>query len=42
MITFGKRVPKSGSYVLPATVHAAALAVRLWPQWRALKLSAAG
>ena len=41
LITFGKRIPVSGGYVLPVAVLLLALALRLWPQRRGLHLSAA-
>ena len=42
LITFGKRIPVSSGYVLPVVVLLAALTLRLWPQRRALRLSATG
>jgi len=39
LITFGKRIPISAGYVLPVAVLLAALALRFWPQRRALQLS---
>jgi sulfoxide reductase heme-binding subunit YedZ len=41
LITFGKRIPVSGAYLLPVAVLLAALALRFWPQRRAAPLSAA-
>ena len=41
LITFGMRIPMSGSYVLPVAVLLSALALRLWPQQRRLQLSSA-
>ena len=41
LITFGKRIPMSGGYVLPVAVLLMALALRLWPQRRRLQLSTA-
>jgi methionine sulfoxide reductase heme-binding subunit len=41
LVTFGKRIPMSGAYVLPVVVLLAALALRLWPQPRRLELSVA-
>lgn len=41
VITFGKRIPMSGGYVLPVVVLLAALALRFWPQRRALEPSVA-
>jgi sulfoxide reductase heme-binding subunit YedZ len=41
LITFGKRIPMSGGYVLPVAVLVAALVLRLWPQRRALRISVA-
>jgi DMSO/TMAO reductase YedYZ heme-binding membrane subunit len=41
LITFGKRIPMSGGYVLPVVVLLAALALRMWPQRRRVELSAA-
>jgi sulfoxide reductase heme-binding subunit YedZ len=40
LITFGKRIPMSGGYVLPVAMLLIALALRLWPQQRGLQLSA--
>ena len=42
LITFGKRIPLSAGYVLPVAVLLLALALRLWPQRRAVRLAAAG
>ena len=41
LITFGKRIPISGGYVLPVAVLLSALALRLWPRRRGLRLSEA-
>jgi len=34
VITFGKRIPMSGAYVVPVVVLVAAMALRWWPQRR--------
>ena len=41
LITFGKRIPMSGGYVLPVAILLMALALRLWPQVRRQQASAA-
>jgi DMSO/TMAO reductase YedYZ heme-binding membrane subunit len=41
LITFGKRIPMSGGYLLPVAVLLVAMALRLWPQRRGLKLPVA-
>ena len=41
LITFGKRIPMSGGYVLPVAILLMALALRLWPQVRRQRASAA-
>jgi sulfoxide reductase heme-binding subunit YedZ len=37
LITFGKRIPMSGGYVLPVAVLLAALAFRLWRKPRGIR-----
>ena len=41
LITFAKRIPMSGGYLLPVVVLLAALALRLWPHRQGVRLSAA-
>jgi DMSO/TMAO reductase YedYZ heme-binding membrane subunit len=41
LVTFGKRIPMSGLYLVPVVVLLSALALRLWPHRRGLRLSQA-
>jgi len=41
LITFGKRIPMSSGYLLPVAMLLVAMALRLWPQRRSLKLPVA-